>query len=178
MNATKASVSTLLSQAGYSVSAMDSAQGSATMFENDTVLGFVLYYLDAETLVTNWSQDSTRVLKQAQFALRRAGEKAWNTYLVLLADEVTDYVENIILGDIEENLVGTRKIARAGASSPTELRNALLPLLAIQNPPKLEKVDMEAEIRLRTSELSKELVDGFLSHASDAVLLQLLESSE
>ena len=178
MSKTKDAVSALLSNAGYSIGVLDTEQGIATTFENDKVLGFVLYYLDVATLVSNWKEHSSLVIDQAQFLLRTAGEKAWNTYLILLADQKAAYAENFLLGDIEENLVGTRKIARAGVVSPTELRNALLPLLSIQNPPKLEKVDMEKEIRLRTSEFPEELVDGFLSHATDAVLLQMLESAE
>ena len=178
MSTTKDAVSELLLDAGYSIGVLDTEQGIVTTFENDRVLGFVLYYPEAATLVSSWGEHSSLAIDQAQFLLRTAGEKAWNTYLILLADQMPGYAETILLADIEENLVGTRKIARAGVVSPTELRNALLPLLSIQNPPKLEKVDMEKEIRLRTSEFPDQLVDGFLSPASDAVLLQMLESNE
>ena len=147
-------------------------------FENDTVLGFVLLYPDAAKLIENWKTDSARVLGKVQSALRQAGEKAWNAYLVLLADSGGNYGQNIALGNIEENLVGTRKIARAGIEAPDELRNALMPLLSLQNAPRLEAVDMPTEIKLRTSELPPKLVEGFLSSASDSVLLQFLESGQ
>lgn len=178
MTETISSASTLLSDAGYSIGVVETDEGAVTTFENNTVFGFVFYYPDAETLILEWSAHSSRVLDRVQFALRTAGGKAWNTYLVLLADQAAGYGPNKSLGDIEEDLVGTRKIARAGVISPTELRNALMSLLAIQNIPSLETVDMEREIRLRTSEFPAELVEGFLSEASDNVLLQLLERSE
>ena len=178
MTETMTSVSTLLSDAGYSIGVMETEEGAVTTFENSTVFGFVFYYPNAERLISNWSAHSSQVLDRAQFALRKAGEKAWNTYLILLADQAAGYGPNTILGDIEEDLVGTRKIARAGVSAPTELRHALMPLLAIQNAPSLERVDMEREIRLRTSEIPAEMVEGFLSEASDSVLLQMLEHGE
>jgi hypothetical protein len=108
--------------------------------------------------------------------LRRADRKAWNTYLVLVSERTGNYGENIMLGAIEEDLVGTRKIARAGITNAEDVQAALLPLLAIQGAPRLDPVDMPAEIRLRTSELPGMLVDAFLSGASNATLTQLLEA--
>ena len=167
-----------LFDAGYSIGDLNEPDGTVITFENDTVLGFVLLYPDAAKLIDSWKTDSARVLGKVQSALRQAGEKAWNAYLVLLADAGGDYGQNIALGNIEENLVGTRKIARAGIEAPDELRNALMPLLSLQNAPRLEAVDMPTEIKLRTSELPPKLVEGFLSSASDSVLLQFLESGQ
>ena len=178
MSETLTALRTHLSDAGYSIGILDTFDGTVTTFENDTVLGFVLHYPDAADLIEKWNTASARVLDNAQFALRQAGTKAWNAYLVLLADAAGDYGQNIMLGNIEEDLVGTRKIARAGVAAPDVLRNALMPLLSIQNAPRLETVDMVAEIRLRTSELPPELVEGFLSNASDSVLLKILESGQ
>ena len=178
MSKTMSELHKYLSSAGYSVGNMETEEDTVTTFENDTVLGFVLHYQDAATLIENWRSSSLRVFERARFSLRQAGAKAWNAYLVLLADEPSDYGQNIILCSIEENLVGTRKIARAGVAEPEELRNALMPLLNMQNAPHLDKVDMVAEIILRTSELPVDLVEGFLSNASDSVLFQLLENKE
>ena len=98
MNATMTAVSNLLSDAGYSIGALETEQGAVTTFENNTVLGFILYYPNAETLIEEWRKHSSLVLDHAQFALRTAGQKAWNTYLVLLADQMTDYGADIVLG--------------------------------------------------------------------------------
>lgn len=176
MTATLETVHAVLSEGGYSVGTNSSLDETVSIFENDSVLGFVLYYRNASRLIDCWKEDSDRVLQKSKFALRRAGQKAWNTYLVLLADELGDYGQNISLGAIEEDLTGTRKIARSGVSVSDELRVALLPLLSIQNAPRLEAVDMPAEIKLRTPELPAALVEAFLSDASDATLSQLFEN--
>ena len=178
MSKTITALRTHLLDAGYSIGDLNELDGTVVTFENDTVLGFVLLYPDAAILIECWKTDSARVLGKVQSALRQAGEKAWNAYLVLLADTGGNYGQNITLGNIEENLVGTRKIARAGIEAPDELRNALMPLLSLQNSPRLEAVDMPTEIKLRTSELPPKLVEGFLSSASDSVLLQFLESGQ
>ena len=146
-------------------------------FENDTILGFVLHYVDPKTLIDSWYRDSAAVLLSAQFLLRRSETKAWNAYFVILADNPPDYGQSITIGSIEEDQVGTRKIARAGAAASEVLRSALLPLLPIQNAPRIEAVDMAGEVRLRTHELPSELIETFLSEAPDAALLQVLEAS-
>jgi hypothetical protein len=168
----------LLAEAGYTVGNLATPKGDVVTFENDTVLGFVLRYADAGTMLANWRADSTDALTAAQFLLRRADAKAWNTYILVLADEPGDYGQTISIGAIEEDLVGTRKLARAGVGVGEELRSALLPLLPIQNAPRLEAVDITAEIRLRTSELPTDIVETFLSGASETTLLQLLEAGQ
>ena len=176
MRKTIATLRTLLSDAGYSIGDLNELDGTVITFENDTILGFVLLYPDATKLINSWKTDSARVFGKVQSALRQAGEKAWNAYLVLLADTSGNYEQIIALENIEEDLVGTRKLARAGVEVPDELRNALMPLLSLQNAPRLEAVDIPKEIKLRTSELPPKLIKGFLSSASDSVLLQILES--
>ena len=168
----------ILSEAGYSVGRLSSVPDEVQTFESDTVLGFVLGYQKADALIADWENDTKRVLSAAQFALRRADAKAWNVYFVLLAEQSGDYGQTVAISAIEENLVGTRKVARAGIATGDELRAALLPLLPVQNTPRLEGVDMQAEIRLRTTELPRELIETFLSGASDATLVQLLEGSQ
>lgn len=163
---------------GYAVATADDQDGPVILFESDSILGFVLCFPDAEALLEHWRPSSQRVLQNAQFALRRAERKAWNTYLVFLTEAAGDYGQNILLGTVEEDLVGTRKIARAGINGIEEVHAAILPLLAIQNAPRLDAVDMAAEIRLRTTELPGELLDAFLGDASEATLAQLLEASQ
>ena len=178
MSNTIESLRAYMSEAGYSTGVMNTPVGDVTIFENESVLGFVLLYPNAAALVEDWKRESDLVLQAAQFPLRQAGTKAWNVYLILLAETPGSYGENTSLGGIEENLVGTRKIARSGVSNQEELRAALLPLFPIQNAPRLEVVDMKEEIRLRTSELPEDLVDAFLSDAPEATLIQLLESGQ
>ncbi|MFA3919129.1 hypothetical protein [Ruegeria hyattellae] len=163
---------------GYSVKTTDDNDGPVLLFENDAVLGFVLCFPDAGIMLERWKEISQRIFTCEQFALRRAESKAWNAYLVLLTSTPGDYGENIMLGGIEEDLVGTRKIARAGVADAGDVCSALLPLLAIRNAPRLNALDMSAEIRLRTTELPRDLVEGFLSSASEGTLIQLLEEDK
>ncbi len=171
-------VSRQLSEANYSVIALEQSSVSYLAFEGDTVLGFVLAFPDTSTLIENWRPQSQTVLMAAQFGLRRAEAKAWNAYLILLAAEPADYGASVTLSAIEEDLTGTRKIARAGIGDGDDARGALLPLLAIQNAPQLDAVDMAAEIRLRTTELPTDLVEAFVSGVADVALLQMLETGQ
>lgn len=176
MNDTRIWVQEILTEAEYGVGRMDGPDGEIELFESDSVLGFVLVFNDPDALISNWQAASSRTLLANQFALRRAESKAWNAYFVFLAEAPGDYGQNITLGAIEEDLVGTRKIARAGISTKEDCRLALLPLLPVQTAPRLETIDMAAEIRLRTSELPDSLVDAYLAGAGEALMTQLLES--
>lgn len=147
----------------------------ALSFEGATILGFLLAYRDAAELLARWRQDTGVLIAAHQFGLRRAREKAWNTYLILLAGGAPHYAEQVALSAIEEDLSGTRKIARAGIVDLDSLRSALLSLLPIQSAPRLEPVDMRGEIRLRTTELPDRAVEAFLSQAPVAVVAQSLE---
>ncbi len=171
-------VSQQLGEANYSVVALEELAVKYLAFEGDTVLGFVLAFPDARSLIENWRPHSQQVLKAAQFGLRRAEAKSWNAYLILLTAEPANYGASVTLSAIEEDLTGTRKIARAGIGNEDDARGALLPLLAIQNAPQLDAVDMASEIRLRTTELPTELVEAFVSGASDVAIVQMLETGQ
>lgn len=176
MSDTRSWVREILTEAEYAVGQMDGQDGEIILFESDSVLGFLLVFHDPDTLISDWHASSARALLANQFALRRAENKAWNAYFLLLAEAPGDYGQNITLGAIEEDLVGTRKIARAGIMTKEDCRAALLPLLPVQNAPRLEAIDMAAEIRLRTSELPESLVDAYLAGAAETLMTQLLES--
>ncbi|MFT3669541.1 MAG: hypothetical protein QM795_13405 [Pseudoxanthomonas sp.] len=122
-----------------------------------------------------WVSDSDNAITKYQFGLRKSGIKAWNTYLVLLTPELPDYARLVSLGAIEEDLGGTRKIARAGVRDLSDIGAALLPLRPLQTAPRLEAVDMKEEIRERTTELPPRAVEAFLSGAEESVVLQVLE---
>jgi hypothetical protein len=134
-----------------------------------------LAYDTPSQLIELWTGDADRVIANYQFGLRRAGQKAWNTYLVLLASSATDFRASAVLSAIEEDLAGTRKVARANIADIADVRAALLPLLPLQSAPMLEPVDVASEIRQRTTELPPHAVDAFLSTANDAMVMQVLE---
>jgi len=165
----------ILTDVGFTSEGISVADRTALAFEDSTVLGFLFAYDDPSQLVATWARDADAATAKYQFGLRRAGQKAWNTYVVLLASGVAHYGDSVTLSAIEEDLSGTRKIARAGIGDIADLREALLPLLPLQSAPVLEPVDVVAEIRQRTTELSPRAVDAFLSTADEAVVIQILE---
>ncbi|QSZ05107.1 hypothetical protein J3P73_31335 (plasmid) [Rhizobium ruizarguesonis] len=76
---------------------------------------------------------------------------------------------------IEEDLSGTRKIARAGIRGHEDTRNALLSLLPLRAAPVLQPVAMSEEIKQRTTELPTQVVDAFLALDDEEQLVRLLE---
>jgi len=168
----------VLSDVGFSTQRISVPGRLAVAFENATVLGFLFAYDNPSQLIDSWVRDGDSAVGAYQFGLRRAGQKAWNTYLLLFASEEADYGTSVGLSAIEEDLAGTRKIARGGVADMADVRAALLPLLPLQNAPMLDPVDVVAEIRQRATELSQRAVDAFLSTADTAVVIQVLEEQQ
>lgn len=169
--------SDLLRGAGYFTDRVQLSQRAALVFEGDTAVGFIFTYDSVGELMATWSADSDAAISSFQLALRRSGQKAWNTYLILLARESASYSRAIALGAVEEDLAGTRKIVRAGVQDVADIEAALLPLLPLQSAPRLEAIDMREEVRQRTTELPPKVVEAFLSGAEEAVVIQILEES-
>lgn len=167
----------VLVEAGFTATKVTVGNRKVLAFEDATVLGFLFAYDDASKLMTEWPADADRAISTYQFGLRKAGLKAWNTYVVLLASGPADYAQTVSLGAIEEDLAGTRKIARAGVNDVANLHAAILPLLALQSAPRLDAVDIAEEIRQRTTELPPRAVEAFLSSADEAVVIQVLEET-
>jgi hypothetical protein len=147
------------------------------IFEDDSVIGFVFSYTNARSLIAGWGNESEAAVSAHQLALRRAGPKAWNTYVVLLATGEASYAEMAALAAIEEDLTGTRKIARSDIKDISDVEAALLPLLPLQSAPKLDSVDMVFEIRQRATELPPRAVDAFVSRIEESVVLQVIEET-
>jgi hypothetical protein len=183
MNHTIDAAREILTDGGFTIRGISAtADGSgqiqdAFAFEDNTVIGFVIVYETAAALLSNWRTASDGLMLEHTELLGAAGPKAWNTYLVLLAADEAGFGEALALGQVEEDLEGMRKIARAGIAGPTAARGALLPLLPFRAAPVLEPVDMPAEIRERASDLDPEVVRAFLSRADPALVLQIVEDN-
>jgi hypothetical protein len=172
-----ASSANILTEAGFTTGRVSINGREALVFEDAIVLGFLFTYEDPCELIDSWDKDASRAIADHQFGLRRAAQKAWNAYVVLLAAGDTTYANSVALAAIEEDLAGTRKIARAGIGDHADLGAALLPLLPLQTAPKLEAVDIVAEIRQRATELQPRAIDAFLSTAEETVVIQVLEEA-
>lgn len=177
MIATLETVASTLANAGFEV-VPDFELSNAILFENDTVLGFALYFDSAEQLERDWRQSLNSLINNHQFALRRSGEKAWNTYAVLLCGEVVSTSRKPALQAIEEDLSGTRKIVRSGVTGTYDVVLALLPVLPLQSAPELPVIDMQQEIRSRTTELPDEVLQAFFSDASEVIAMQVIEEAQ
>lgn len=165
----------VLGEVGFATRQVQIRDRQVLLFEDGTVLGFLFAYPNPAELIGGWEKDTEAAVSSQQLGLRRGGQKAWNTYVVLLASNAADFSESIRIGAIEEDLVGTRKIAFAGIKDLSDVRAALLPLMPVQSAPKLEAADIVGEIRQRTTRLPRRAVDAFLSDADEAVVMQVLE---
>ena len=167
----------LLTQAAFTARRTSVKGQECLVFEDDTVLGFLFTYADPSTLAAEWEAHAEAAISTHQLGLRRAGQKAWNTYVILLAANVANHADLAALAAIEEDLTGTRKIARAGIVDASDLEAALLPLLPIRSAPKLDAVDMVSEIRQRATELPPRAIDAFVSGADESIILQVIEET-
>jgi len=171
----------VLIEAGFSTRRVDItiADGGSSLetlsFEDATILGFVVPYESPEQLITSWKADADRIAVRHRAALQAARQKAWNTYLVLIAASPADFANSLLLGQIEEDLEAMRKITKAGVSGVSSARAALLPLLPFRAAPSLDPIEMRQEIQSRSTELDHEVVAAFLSSAEEGVVMQLLE---
>ncbi len=167
----------LLTRMGFTALRSSVRGREVLIFEDDSVIGFVFSYPNAQSLIAGWGNDSEAAVSAHQLALRRAGQKAWNTYVVLLASGEASYADMAALSAIEEDLTGTRKIARSDIKDISDVEAALLPLLPLQSAPKLDAVDMVFEIRQRATELPPRAVEAFVSGIEASVVLQVIEET-
>jgi hypothetical protein len=165
----------LLQDAGFATQPFDNPAGPGVVFEDATILGFVTVYDSGDAMLSSWAKDAAGVITKHQLSLRRSGIKAWNTYMVFLT---ADVAEPAALAAIEEDLTGTRKIARGSIRDAMDLRDALLPLLPLQTAPQLEAVDLSSEIRQRSSDVLQRAVEAFLARADANTILQALEDDQ
>jgi hypothetical protein len=165
----------ILREADFEVAHGGANDRGQLTFESSTVIGFLFAYSSVSALLENWEKDSNGAVSAHQHALRRAGQKAWNTYTVLLTADIADVSQSASISSIEEDLSGTRKIVRAGVVDNFDVRAALLPLLPLQSSPRLESVDSAKEIASRATELSPKAIEAFLSPADEATVLLVLE---
>ncbi len=171
-------VSSVLEQAGYTSFTVDVEADNCLAFEDHVSFGFIHVYSRIDDLLQNWKVESENAISKFQFQIKSSGEKAWNAYSVFLALEQPNAKHAALLARIEEDLSGTRKIARGVGPAVDEIRQGLLPLLRIQNPPVLDPVDMVEEIRTRADGLPSKAVEAFLVRAPNTEVLRLMGRSD
>ncbi|NOD62035.1 MULTISPECIES: hypothetical protein [unclassified Ruegeria] len=171
-------VSSVLEEAGYTSFTVEANTDNCLAFEDPVSFGFIHIYEGIDRLISSWKIESENALSKFQFQIKSSGEKAWNAYSVFIALERPNAKNTALLARIEEDLSGTRKIARGVGTTVDEIRQGLLPLLRIQNPPILDPVDMVEEIRARADGLPVKAVEAFLLRAPNSEVLRLMGRSD
>ena len=120
-----------LRSAGYATSPIRGLSVPVALFEDETIVGFIYLFESAAALLDRWRDLEQAALTAQSVRLRAAGSKAWNVYSLFLTQSEAGGDAAYDMQRIEEDLVGTRKIARAGIQTATDLREALGPLLPL-----------------------------------------------
>jgi hypothetical protein len=139
-------------------------------FEDDSLMGFVWEAPTAAAIVTNWRQKQDDFLRRNSNKLRSSEFKSWNIYGVFLTGESASGVESAELKEVEEDFRATRKIARGGIETNSQLLNALYPFVPIQH-----LVPFDAE---NPSERLKEKLDKLPRNAVQVLFDQTADEQE
>jgi hypothetical protein len=141
-----------LQRAGYRCAG---TQDGDVVFEDDTLLGFVSVQGSARDILGNWRAKQEDFLRSHATPLRKDAGKAWNVYSVFLAPNACAPEEAAALLEVEEDFVGTRKLARAGIETEDDVSEALYPLLPIENSVALAEGDALVRVRARLDFLAE-----------------------
>lgn len=135
-----------LQGAGYRCAA---TQDGDVVFEDDTLLGFVSVQASARDILGTWRAKQDAFLRSFATPLRKDAGKAWNVYSVFLAGNACAPDEAAALLQVEEDFVGTRKLARSGIETEDDVSEALYPLLPIENSVSLAEGDALVRVKAR-----------------------------
>jgi len=125
-------VEAVLQAAGFRVARRPEAPagvGDRVLFEDDTVLGFVVVLPSVSDVVAQWRSAQDEFLRTHAANLRRDPLKAWTTYSVFMTAAPVEDASALL--EIEADVAATRKIARAGILTQVDVRTALAPLLPL-----------------------------------------------
>jgi hypothetical protein len=163
-----------LRRAGYDTWPWSNGLVPVICFENDTVVGFVHVFADADDLHSRWLAAQATALDRHATALRRAGDKAWNVYSIFLTASSAPASIARAIERIEEDFTMTRKIARTGVVTAADVARALLPLLPIQSKPVLDTSNYGERLGVHLVDVQRRAVAAFLSEAKPADIVQIL----
>jgi hypothetical protein len=168
------SMQILLREAGFTTHLTSVDNVRSVSFEDDALVGFASSFSSPTELLSRWKPIETAILTRHSQSLRKAGEKAWNVYVVLLCAAAADPIVNRQVCWIEEDLERTRKIAACGLGNREDLVRALLPLLPFQYQPALQVESVKDRLQRRIGFIAPVASDVALDDsvaASDVVSL-------
>lgn len=150
----------ILEEAGYSTIAKSSSD-SSFYFEDESLLGFVRLHETIDDLLNTWEKHQDVFLRENALPLQSEPQKAWNVYSVYISQEKCHDSKRNELSKISEDFRGTRKIIHDGVNKKSDLVNALLPLLPIQNYVSFGQEDIYERLRKSLETESKSLTTLF-----------------
>lgn len=163
----------LLRSVGYETWTWPGGSVPVVCFENATIVGFLHVFESGESLLATWQQVQQVTLARHAATLRAAGAKAWNVYALFMTGGSDPSLARRI-ERIEEDFAMTRKIARAGLRTTSDLRRALLPLMPVLSAPVIGGADYRARLRARLSDVPDDAVAAFLGGASGSDVARIL----
>jgi hypothetical protein len=163
-----------LRQAAYETWHWSGGRVPVTCFENLSLLGFLHVFPSAQSLLSGWEDAQRVALSRFAPALRQSGAKAWNVYSVFLTEATAPELSKAI-EQIEEDFTLTRKIARCGIQSSTELQQSLLSLLPILSQPKLDQADFDERLFSRLKDMPSNAVSAFIGTVTPRDIAEILK---
>ena len=163
----------VLRQGGYRTRVLTGTPIALLSFEDDVIVGFLRAFGSAAELLAGWQSAERADLSRHATQLKAAPRKAWNIYSIFLTEAPGSSAELREIDAIEEDFAATRKIARAGISTITELERTLLPVLPLRTTTTLTGIsDHSAKLRSHLAFLPSEVANAILSGASSAEILR------
>jgi hypothetical protein len=117
----------VMRQGGY-LTRLSSGEMTLLAFEDEVVMGFIAEFVSVDEIISRWENIQHSFLAAQGKVLSQAPRKSWNIYSVFLTLDTTNPLQDR-LTLIEEDLRGTRKIARVCQGDQAGIERALLPLL-------------------------------------------------
>ena len=148
-------VRVLLERAGYSVA---SSSTNVLYFEDRSIFGFVAVFSTVDEILQEWKTQQDSFLRENAKRIREVSRKIWNAYSVFLTEEDCPPEKKSLLIAIEEDFQATRKIARGGLKSSSDVIGALLQLLPLQRSVKVEIENPLDRLRDRLQSFDEELL--------------------
>ena len=168
-----AEVEALLGAVGYRIT-----QGAGDLdlvFRDDSLVGFVEFKEDVDSVLSNWRNHENDFLRQERQLLMRLGARAWNAYSVFLIRSSCNAVQAAALRAAEENLQNTRKLFRVGVTNPEAVRRSLYPLLPVQALATGQTQNPTLLLRERlATEIPAPVIDAFIAGRRPEDLITLL----
>jgi hypothetical protein len=164
----------ILRKAGYRTRTLDSSGTPTLSFEDDSIIGFLKVFQTVAEMSSSWQDAERSLLSRYAVQFRAAPAKSWNIYCVFLVEQPAIGEDIYSIDRIEEDFSSTRKIARAGVSSISELQRALLPLLPLQVVTTAFSPDSGATLRSRLSILPRPVVDAVVTGQGPEEILRIV----